>query len=250
MKDDGLMQEHLVDDLALKETFYWWHQIRRNNLVKGLKKHLPDAAKVLEIGCGTGANLREIKKQGYHVSGLELDEKAVGYCRDLEVLRADATKTLPYQNNSFDAVVILDVLEHLDSPDAVVDEMWRVLKPKGLLVVMVPADPKLWSYWDEMLGHYRRYTKKTLRESFGDKWKELDLTYSFSWMYLPVKLFRKFKKVQEDEDHSDFVPVPKIINFMLILCGKIENSIQGIIKMPVGTTVGGFWQKTEKKAEA
>lgn len=247
MSDKGLMQEHLVDDLALKESYYWWHQVRRNNLIKGLEKYLPDGGHVLEIGCGTGANLRAIKEKGYHVTGLELDSNAIKYCKDLEVLQADATAILPYQDNTFNAVIMLDVLEHLDSPLNVVDEIWRIIKPEGLIVVMVPADPGLWSYWDEMLGHYRRYTKKTLNESFGDKWQVLDMSYSFSWMYYPVKLFRKLKKDKVEDDHSDFVPLPKWLNFILIQCGKLEGVFQSCAKVPVGTTVGGYWRKMVKE---
>jgi SAM-dependent methyltransferase len=243
--EKGLMQEHLVDDLAVKENSYWWHKIRRNNLIGGLKKYLPNGGEVLEIGCGTGANLREIRKRGYAVRGLELDSRAITYCKDLEVLQADATQTLPYQDNSFEAVCLLDVLEHLDEPEKVVLEIWRILKPGGLVVVMVPADPNLWSYWDEMLGHYRRYTKKTLNESFDKNWKMLDLRYFFSWMYLPVKIFRRFKKDRVGDKHSDFVPLWGWLNYLLVLCGKIENVFQNLAKVPVGTTVAGFWKKVE-----
>ena len=49
------MEAHLVDDLAYKEQFYWWHKVRRRRLLRMLADCLGGGTRVLEIGCGTGA---------------------------------------------------------------------------------------------------------------------------------------------------------------------------------------------------
>ena len=77
------------------------------------------------------------------------------------MLRADATK-LPVADESLDLVVAFDVLEHLEDDVSAAKGIFNALRPGGLFVVAVPADPKLWSAHDEAVGHVRRYTRPTL----------------------------------------------------------------------------------------
>lgn len=243
MTQKGLMEGHLVDDLALKERDYWWHRVRRANLLEALRGRVPAAGRVLEIGCGTGANLRALRDAGYETMGFELDPVACRHCFDLPVARADALDPWPLPDNSVDAVVMLDVLEHLGDPGAAVDQMRRVLKPGGVACLMVPAGPELWSYWDEMLGHHRRYSPALLQETFGDDWRQLEMGYSFSWMTLPVKLVRKINGNRERrEDHTDFVPLPWPINGLLVLIGTLERRLRRLVSPPSGTTLQGVWE--------
>jgi SAM-dependent methyltransferase len=86
----GLMEPHLIDDLAYKETFYWWHRVRRHNLFRLLSAKIGPSARVLEIGCGTGANLREGGEGWIAGIGVDLEMRALAYCRDLAVVQADA----------------------------------------------------------------------------------------------------------------------------------------------------------------
>ena len=124
-------------------------------------------SRLLEIGCGTGANLRERRSRWTSTVGIDLELRALAYCRDLVTVQADALEALPFADTTFDVVVLLDVLEHLANPGNLVREMSRVLRQDGAVVIMVPAGPELWSYWDEMHGHQRRYTKATLASVFG-----------------------------------------------------------------------------------
>jgi SAM-dependent methyltransferase len=75
-------------------------------------------------------------------------------------MRADATR-LPIADNVFGAVLLLDVLEHVDD-HAALAEVHRVLRPGGVAVITVPAVPWLWSYRDEAAGHLRRYGRRQL----------------------------------------------------------------------------------------
>ncbi len=238
----GLMEPHLIDDLAYKESFYWWHRVRRHNLVRILEPHLARSSRVLEIGSGTGANLRVMGRRCGLGVGLDLDVRALAYCRDLPTVRADALAPLPFADNAFDAVVLLDVLEHISNPEALVCEMGRILRPGGVTLVMVPAGLGLWSYWDEMHGHQRRYTRNSLTAAFDATWIPGRLEYSFSWMYPVVWSFRKvMQRRRRTPNHSDFIEVPRPLNALLVLAGRVEARLQALFPAPFGTTLCGLW---------
>ena len=243
-RTQGLMEPHLIDDLAYKETFYWWHRVRRHNLYRLLGTEPGSRARVLEIGCGTGANLRERRSRSTAAVGIDLEIRALAYCRDLAVVQADALAALPFADTTFDAVVLLDVLEHLADPGALVREMGRVLRQGGAVVIMVPAGPELWSYWDEMHGHQRRYTKASLASVFGQGWRPGALEYSFSWMYPIVWGFRRFmQRRPRPRTHSDFIEIPRVLNALQVVLGRIEGRLQKFVSAPFGTTLCGGWFK-------
>jgi SAM-dependent methyltransferase len=236
------MQPHLIDDLAYKETFYWWHRVRRRNLFRMLGDAVGDGTRVLEIGCGTGANLRRATELGAGCVGIDLDVRALAFCRELPVVRADALADLPFADRSFDVLLMLDVLEHLTDPAAFIGEAARVLSPGGSIAIMVPAGPELWSYWDEMHGHQRRYTRRSLAALFSGDWRRRALEYSFSWMYPAVWVFRRaMEGRQRSPSHSDFIELPRPLNALQIWLGRIEAAGQRLLPAPFGTTVSGVW---------
>jgi SAM-dependent methyltransferase len=238
------MEPHLIDDLAYKETFYWWHRVRRRNLYRLLGAELGTRARVLEIGCGTGANLRAGRSKWAAGVGIDLEMRALAFCKDLAAVQADALAPLPFADATFDGFIMLDVLEHLLEPNVLVRETGRVLTAGGAVVVMVPAGPELWSYWDEMHGHQRRYTKSTLAAVFGNGWRLQALEYSFSWMYPVVWAFRRVMHQRPlPPAHSDFIEIPRALNALQVLLGRIEGTMQRYIPAPFGTTLCGVWLK-------
>jgi SAM-dependent methyltransferase len=238
------MEPHLIDDLAYKETFYWWHRVRRHNLYRLLGTEQEPRSRLLEIGCGTGANLRERSSRWTSAIGIDLELRALAYCSDLTVVQADALAALPFADMTFDAVVLLDVLEHLAEPGVLVRELGRVVRPGGAVVIMVPAGPELWSYWDEMHGHQRRYTKATLASVFGRGWSPKALEYSFAWMYPAVWVFRRFmQRRQRPPAHSDFIEIPRFLNALQVVLGRVEGRVQRYVSAPFGTTLCGMWIK-------
>jgi ubiquinone/menaquinone biosynthesis C-methylase UbiE len=93
--------------------------------------------KVLDVGCGLGEFLEEYPNS----SGIDINRYCVDYCKEkgLDVKFGSATK-IPYKNKSFDGIFCLCVLEHLKRPELAIKEMYRVLKPKGKLVLIVPTE--------------------------------------------------------------------------------------------------------------
>ncbi|HLE81477.1 MAG TPA: class I SAM-dependent methyltransferase [Dehalococcoidia bacterium] len=107
-------------------------------------------ARILDVGCGTGSMLERWEAFGKPV-GLDHSIEALGFCRrrGLEtVCLADPAETLPFRDESFEVISLLDLLEHVNEDLATLRELRRVLMPDRCLVISVPAYRGLWSSWD------------------------------------------------------------------------------------------------------
>ena len=88
--------------------------------------------------------------------------------------------------------------------------------PGRKVLILVPARPELWSYWDQMHGYHRRYTKKMLAGVFDASWALEHLEYSFSWMYPVVWSFRMtMRRRRSAEGHSDIIEVKHRPHFIV-----------------------------------
>lgn len=148
-----------------KEDEHWWFVGRRKvlgALLDGLG--LGDGCRILDVGCGTGGNFPFLSRYG-EVEGCDYSEEAVRFCRlrgNARVVEASIYE-LPYPDASFDLVTCLDVIEHLRLDLPALRELGRVLKPEGHLLVTLPGRPELYSDFDCLAGHLRRYTREEVR---------------------------------------------------------------------------------------
>jgi SAM-dependent methyltransferase len=101
-------------------------------------------------------------------------------------------ESLKLPSNSLAAIGVFDVLEHLDNPEELLSEIYRVLKPGGQLLVSVPAHQWLFSDFDESIGHFRRYSKRHLSESLKKAgFIKTKTEFMFSIFVLPALILRK-----------------------------------------------------------
>lgn len=160
------MHPELFVEMAAVQRHHWWFAARRDILSELIKKlSLSANATVLEIGCGTGANLQMLDQHGA-LSAMEYDEKACAMANTLgacSVRAGGLPHDVPYADASFDLVCMLDVLEHIEDDEAALSRVLRLAKPGGLFLVTVPAYQWLWSDHDVEHQHFRRYTAQGLR---------------------------------------------------------------------------------------
>jgi len=184
-------------DIAEAEDAHWWFSGKRKLVASVLAKLKP--AKTLDIGCGTGSGLQSYSKVS-STYGCEFSEAALSHAKKRGLYRLAKSKAedLPFKSGSFDAVTILDVLEHLDGDIAALSEINRILKKGGHVIINVPAHMFLWQKADDALGHKRRYSFSELKEKVENRgFRIKKLTY---WNFLLFPYAVAFKMINKEEN--------------------------------------------------
>lgn len=138
-------------------------------IVDHVRTNIARDAKVVDIGCGVGDLLREVRSRrpGVSVSGLDFSVKAVEGARaampDGDFIQHVIEQSLPYDDATFDLVLCTDVLEHLEFPRIVVAELVRICRPGGLVAIVVPDGDV-----DQFLGHYWFWNEESFRVLLSD----------------------------------------------------------------------------------
>jgi SAM-dependent methyltransferase len=180
------MDEAILVDLAEIIAHHPWWAARGRlmiALLRGIEIHPP--AKVLDAGCGWGTNLTLLEQNGYDVTGLDISRNALQKLDRIhrKLVEADLSKDLPVDVPQFDAVLALDVIEHIDDDRAAVLRLGRLVRPNGHVVVSVPALPELYSEFDKVQGHRRRYSPDDLAHAFeGTALEVKDMFWWGQWM--------------------------------------------------------------------
>lgn len=178
------------------EADHWWFRGRRRLLGRLIHElGLASASRVLDVGCGAGANLRLLSDLGLPgVVGLDLNLASIRFCREkgLGEIEQGDLRHLPFASESFDLVLATDVLEHVDDDQLAVEEIQRVLRPGGTALITVPAFPSLWGLQDEISHHHRRYRREALIETVRRGGLDIDRTFHFNAiLFAPIWLVRQ-----------------------------------------------------------
>jgi ubiquinone/menaquinone biosynthesis C-methylase UbiE len=201
------------------EHAHFWFVAKRKFLSIVLDKYLPQGGRMLDVGCGTGAVMEFLKSRG-EIEGVDMSEEALKYCRakSLNVRHGLADK-IDYPDETFDVVLALDVLEHLDNDGAAINEIHRILKTGGIFIATVPAHKFLWSYHDESLHHKRRYAKKEFEDLLGKQFKVSLVSWIHACIFLPTLIMRGAKKFfGKNTGGSDVKEINNFVNRVGKLC--------------------------------
>ena len=228
------------------EKSYWWF-VGKQFLIKNYLKRLGldrlKQAKILDIGCGTGIILKILEEFGT-AYGIDLSSEAIGFLRQRDlnfVACADAGQPLPFRNNVFSAITCLDVLEHLDNDLGLLEEMVRICKPEGYIIITLPAFDILWSIHDEALHHKRRYTLKQILAYVSRlNCRVIKASYFNTILFLPILIVRKLKSLlpHKKELESDFfIPMPGWINSLLKSLFISEIFFSKSLSLPFGVSL-------------
>lgn len=246
------MEHREYESLANREEFYFWHVGRRELLAAALKKYLPrpDSNRILDIGCGTGGDMLLLRSFG-RVVGLDSSQEALrlSAAKGFDSLVLGSAEKLPFASGSFELVVALDALEHLDDDRAAAREAYRVLAPRGVFLVTVPAYPWLWSQHDRALHHKRRYLKRGLVRVLEDAGFCIRYGSYFVMLGAVANGLRKFRdklfRRREEEPRVYDVVYPPFLNSALIWELRLEKMLVRLCPLPFGSSVAAVAQKSE-----
>jgi SAM-dependent methyltransferase len=178
------------------ERTHWWFVNRRRLFGMELKRAgLAGEARTLDVGSGTGSNLRLLRDLGYrNVVGLDASDDAIRYCAEkgLPPVRRGDVCALPFPDASFDLVMATDIIEHVDDDGQALRELRRVMAPSGVLLLTVPAFASLWGLQDRVSMHKRRYRMKPLLQLLRRSGLGPLRSYYFNYLlFAPIWLARR-----------------------------------------------------------
>ncbi len=153
---------------------------------------LPPGRKILDLGCGRGEFLRGFIRCGLKGCGVDGSLAARLLCPEAEILQADLeTPPLPYADNCFDIIFSKSVLEHFYHPERLVKEIYRILKPGGLVITMTPDWQSIYKIFYDDCTHRRPFTLASLRTIFmingfqdveAQKFRQLPFVWGRRWL--------------------------------------------------------------------
>jgi SAM-dependent methyltransferase len=242
------MEDSYESDTLAVEDEYWWYRGRRRivvDVVAGLP--LPPQPQILDAGCGSGRNMVELSEFGTAV-GLEPSPRGAEVARARrvgEVVVATIDK-MPFDASRFDIITCLDVLEHIEDDREALRELRRVARPGGVLLITVPAYPRLWSSHDELNRHYRRYTRpELLSRAVVAGWRPLRTTH-FNALLLPVaaawRLGERLRRGPAPAT-SELQRTPAALNWLLEQPLRAEAALlRSGRRIPAGLSLVGIFE--------
>jgi SAM-dependent methyltransferase len=245
-------KEYLQQYIQLEKE-HWWFVVRQKILFNFLSKNLiTKPQSILNIGAAGGESSKWLAAFG-KVTSVETESLFVELlsAQNLEVVNANIVD-MPFEDNSFDMVCAFDVIEHVKFDIEAMKEMIRVCKPNGKICIAVPAFNVLWSKHDTVNGHFRRYSKKMLK-NLGDNFvsiEQKEATYFNTILFLPILIARKIRNLflkDKENQQSDFTYFKNngVVNYILKTIFSIELVLLKFMKLPFGVSLVSVWQKLD-----
>lgn len=235
------MNPSQIAEMYALESGHWWFWGKRRLMQRMLGRKLAQPGlRILDIGCGAGANALELSAFGaVTASDRSLDALAFVRSRGVERVVAAEAPRLPFADGSFDVVTAYDVIEHVEDDSGFVRELARVLAPGGTLAVHVPAWPSLWSGHDVALEHKRRYTRRGLRALVdGSGLRIARISWTNCAIFLPVLATRwASNTLGAGDDSANLGVVPAPLNALLRGIGRVEASLAATTGLPFGVSL-------------
>lgn len=260
MKNQDNTKPSTAAPTQIEEDNHWWFAGRTWSLLNMVDRVVePDGSKqVLDIGCGAGNMFHHLSRYG-SVVGVDNNPKPLVVARERGYdVREGTAEDLPFEDGSFELVLLLDTVEHCDDDLAVLRESYRVCAPGGHLVLTVPAFMWLWSHNDVLNAHRLRYTTQELEEKLAQTGFQVELMSYNNFLMFPLAVALVLLRRETDQEpelaspHFDdesyqveMEPAPPWLNTILRGVTWTESQLLRWIKLPVGTAIICIAQKPE-----
>ena len=158
-------------------------------------------------------------------------------------------------SNSIPAISLFNLLEHLEEPTELLQEVYRVLKPGGFLLVSVPAFQFLWSSEDEDLGNFRRQSKSSLKNLIGGEGLSVLSTRYLLASLVPLAFLSRTipYRLQINRSYTDVISTntsrlapSRLINSLARLILGLELRLAKLIPSPFGLSVFALGEKPKE----
>jgi 2-polyprenyl-3-methyl-5-hydroxy-6-metoxy-1,4-benzoquinol methylase len=220
---------------------HFWMQWRHRLIIRALKRAGGRVERALEIGCGHGVARDMLERDcNFAVDGCDLNQAALEMASPGrgKLYVYDIFDQAPSMLERYDVVFLLDVIEHIEDDASFVVAALRHLRPGGLLMINVPASMLLYSKYDVVAGHVRRYTRSSLAQLLRHCGLVDESVESWGLLMVPLLLARKAVLSRSNTSatiRTGFVPPNKASQVLLHAMKDIETTLP--FTMPFGTSI-------------
>jgi len=239
------METREYQTLYDSENSHWWYLGLKDLVLSFVVKYAEKKkeTRILDAGCGTGGILKDL--EGYKAWGLDISQEAIRFCRlrKLNNVINASTSNIPFDDNSFDLIISLDVLYHLGVEDdrGALRELTRVLSEGGTLLLNLPAYDSLRGRHDRAVHTRHRYTIDELEEKVKAAGLVVEkITYRNTVLF-PLAFLKRILQGRSvksaDKVESDVVLPPDFINKLFTKILFFENRLLRTINFPFGLSI-------------
>lgn len=230
------------------EDDFWWYVGMRQAVAGLLDRYVGPVGRILDAGCGTGANLQLLERYGRPL-GIDLSAEALTFAtkRRPDALARGSIGTLPFGSNTFDLVTSFEVIYHLAVEDdrAAIAEMARVVRPGGWVLVRAPAYDWLRGAHDRAVQTRHRYTAGELRTKLGEAGLDVVRTSYLNSTLFPLAAAKRALEwvARTPGDESDLKPIAPSLNRLFTGALAVEGQVLSRVDLPFGLSVLGLARK-------
>lgn len=221
---------------------HWWFVVKKNIILDIIRRYckIDNNCKILDIGCGSGLMLDSLEKIG-QVCGIDMSDEAIKFSQEIsqsEIKKGSLPDQIPYEKDSFNVIVALDVIEHIDKDIESLKTIYSLLAHKGKAIITVPAYMFLWSYHDIVNEHKRRYTLSELKNKLLDAGFVINKISYFNTLLFPLVYFiRMLNNFSRKNETSDIEMPNRAVNFLLKQIFGIEKYLLKFANLPFGVSI-------------
>ncbi len=250
------MDESLYHEMFQLEGRFWWFVAKHEIILSLVDRYLPKISdrvlRACDIGCGCGALLNRLRKR-LEVVGVDSSSLACDYgrSRGLTILEGALPDRIPLEAESFDVVILSDILEHVNRDAESAESAAGLLRPGGILVCTVPAYAWLWTPRDELHHHLRRYTFRQFRALFAPlPLQSLVLSY-YNTILFPLMLGQRMwtRWFPPDQAQPDlrvpFSPLNRLLQWLM----SREKHLLPHVRLPWGGSLISVHRKITPASE-
>ncbi len=227
---------------------HFWMRWRHREILRAIRRANVPIRRALEIGCGKAVARGMLERDlGIPIDGCDLNRAALEEAKPGlgRLLFYDIFEQEPTLLERYDAIFLLDVLEHISEDIAFFKAAIRHLRVGGVVIVNVPASMLLYSQYDVVVGHIRRYSNATLARVFREAGLHPEALRYWGMLMVPVLLARKARLSRigrQEAIRVGFSPPNLIARLILAGLMNIETALP--FPMPFGTSLVAWSYRT------
>ena len=245
---DGGQPREMQDDIYRRmyevEGRHWWYSGKRAIIRSLLDRYVAAGAgsgtpRVADLGCGCGRMLEELGGR-YEAVGVDVSQTAIEFCamRGVKALLGALPDGVPLEDGTFDAVIMSDILEHVEDDAGAAKRAGGLLRAGGVMIVTAPAYEGLWSSWDEAHRHKRRYTAGTLRRALEGAGLDFEFMSYYNTVLFPAAAAARLaKRLTGRGGTIEMAVPPEWLNSALRAVFASERHVLGRAPLPFGLSV-------------